>query len=531
MKPDDWDSEPIEPNGGRARRKRRSSDPLVDYFFPSRQERRRDLRTRLTRVILGLVVLALVAVPLYRAVLLADSVICSWRLRAMMGHRYTGDELEEDTEAMVASIARLHPRPEAWRTKADLEAAVAQAERAMKDGASRLEAFRLLAPLAAGVRCGHTRLTFPAGTLGIMARGGRFLPLGIHYSGDRAFVVQHFGRKSVVPLGAEVLSINGLDAAAIRAKLLECMSSDGPGSAYASSRINQLFFYYYWAFVDQSKTFSVRCRPAPGGAEKEYEVSARRALKVALSCFRQNPGADPRRPMFPIQGIVPDGSSTAYLRIPTFDLANARGYREALRSFFKQVQQAGITTLVVDVRGNGGGPSVIAVELLRYLVDEPFTYLETPADVKIASLPVFVAYARSIQPHPSRLFRGDLYCLMDGGSFSTTGHFIAALRAHRRVTLMGEESGGGASCTDNGTIVDLPHTRLRLRVARTVFRVPVGPDRAGGVRPDVQVHPAIEDLVQGRDTALSLIDGTLGTKLESAARRLKSAPREPLPTS
>lgn len=495
--------------------KPRDGDPLVDYFFPTATQRRRWARAWIVRVAVGLAVVALAAVPLFKAFRLADSLYCSWRLRSLLSHHYRAAALHQDLDAMLSAIRTNHPRPNAWRTPAELERETARVERDLVDGTTRLQALRLLAPLVAGMRCGHSRLTLPAGTLGLLARGGRFLPLGIRFVGSRAFVVQHYGRVPDVPLGSEVISMNGLDVAEIRARLLASLSSDGPGDAYASFRINQLFFFYYWTLVDQSKTFRVRCRVTGNGPVVERVVASRPALQVAESCFRQNPGTDPRRPLFPIEGHVADSGRVAYLRVPTFGVGAARGYAEALHDFFANVKKAGAENLVIDVRGNGGGPSVIAVELLRYLVAEPFVFLAEPADPSVASLPVFRAYARLLRPHRSPHFDGSLYCLIDGGSFSTTGHFIAALKAHREVVLVGEESGGGASCTDNGTVVELPHTGLRLRVARTVFRVPVdGADAAGGIAPDVTIHASVEDLVAGRDPMLAWIDGTLGSHLE-----------------
>ena len=75
-----------------------------------------------------------------------------------------------------------------------------------------------------------------------------------------------------------------------------------------------------------------------------------------------------------------------------------------------------------------------AAHLLSYLADESFTYFEKPYG-KFAEL----AEPVSVQ---EKRFRGNLYILIDGGCFSTSGQFCSLLKFHKIGQLIGSEPGG-----------------------------------------------------------------------------------------
>ncbi len=224
--------------------------------------------------------------------------------------------------------------------------------------------------------------------------------------------------------------------------------------------------------------------------------------------------------------VIDAETNVGYLWIPTFAVERARGFDEAMARFFADLGAAKTESLVVDVRGNSGGPSLIAVELLRYLIAEPFEYLAPPADPDLAELAVFKHYSQTVRPYRNQTFAGTVFVLIDGGSFSTTGHFCAALRANRKVIFVGEESGGSALCNDNSIRLELPHSKLGLRVARTTFQIQVDDmDDGVGILPDIEIQATVEDLATGTDTVLEYLDGLLGSDL----RHAKVAPLTPAP--
>jgi hypothetical protein len=95
---------------------------------------------------------------------------------------------------------------------------------------------------------------------------------------------------------------------------------------------------------------------------------------------------------------------------------------------------------------------------------------------------------------------------MDGGCFSTTGHFLSMIKYHQWGMLIGEESGGSYVC--NGCIENytLPNTKIILNCARCVYQANFhGFSRERGIMPDIEIRPKIEDLIENRDTVMRFV--------------------------
>jgi hypothetical protein len=151
----------------------------------------------------------------------------------------------------------------------------------------------------------------------------------------------------------------------------------------------------------------------------------------------------------------------------------------------------GIAHLVIDIRGNGGGDPDMSVALISHLARRPFVYFKK--GVSYGNL--FVETA----PHAVH-FGGTVHVLIDGGCFSTSGHFCSIVRHHELAVFIGETGGGTFRCHDNSTEIVLGHTDLRLRVARTTFEAAV-PDHdvSAGFPPDHRIIPTINDILSGND--------------------------------
>ena len=198
-----------------------------------------------------------------------------------------------------------------------------------------------------------------------------------------------------------------------------------------------------------------------------------------------------------------------------------------LDGVFNELIASKKSTLILDVRGNGGGADEIGAELYAHFVDQPFRYYR---DLVVNKLTFdFYRYVSEAEPmpadwfeqrddgkyhlikHPSwgvlqpriPFFRGKVIVLENGGSFSTTSEFLARLKAGKRATLIGEESGGGFSGNTSGPgpMLVLPNSKLQLQIHLLAYYMAVGDeqDPRRGVLPDVNVRYKIDDILTGRD--------------------------------
>ncbi len=181
----------------------------------------------------------------------------------------------------------------------------------------------------------------------------------------------------------------------------------------------------------------------------------------------------------------------ALLTVPSFAASQNSDYRAFFENSFRQMNDLGIAHLIIDIRGNGGGDPDVSVALISHLADRPFVYFKKG----LGYGNLFVETA----PHAVH-FGGTVHVLIDGGCFSTSGHFCSVVRHQKLAVFIGETGGGTFRCHDNSTSFILSNTGIQLRVARTTYEAAVpDSDVSAGFPPDFRVVPAINDILSKTD--------------------------------
>jgi C-terminal processing protease CtpA/Prc len=150
--------------------------------------------------------------------------------------------------------------------------------------------------------------------------------------------------------------------------------------------------------------------------------------------------------------------------------------------------------LIIDLRENGGGHGEMAHLLAAYLLDEskPMSgsYDRPSGTREWALTPAWVPGRRYGVGRP-------VYVLISTRTFSAAEGFAYDLQALRRVSVVGERSGGGAHPFKYRSVH--PHFVLSLAEGRSINPITGGNWQGRGVAPDVEV-PADRAL----ETALRL---------------------------
>ncbi len=138
-------------------------------------------------------------------------------------------------------------------------------------------------------------------------------------------------------------------------------------------------------------------------------------------------------------------------------------YLNTLDAFFNEVHENGITNVIVDLRGNGGGNSWVANEFLRYIDTD--SYNSWDCDVRIGW---YVAKNRNItyeNNRHSRVFDGSLYVLTDLHSYSAAMDFAMLVADNDLGTLVGEASGNLPSSYGDCLYFQTPNAGLCVGVS------------------------------------------------------------------
>ncbi len=399
-------------------------------------------------------------------------------------------EMQEDFRRLRRLLLHVHPDPVAFIPRRALETFLNAQGQRIKAPMS-VQAFgAILAPAMARVHCGHTRLATPAGYWEHFKDG--FFPLRLQIAGDRAWIAQA-GSKTF-PAGSELLALDGASLKDVIADLRGGLSTDGENISAQDSQLNTRFPSLYALRYGTRPMFQVTFR-RPGAKEDETTTVAgvaRTTVTKAQEDVALRYGSSPdRRLGFEAR---PD-LRTGILTIRSFGYyRNPEVFKVFVDDAFRKVREAGLGSLILDLRDNSGGDPFCSTHLLSYLERTPIPYFAREYGTRYAPM------AKPI-PRAKDAFQGHLFVLMDGGCFSSTTHLLALMKHHRIGTLVGTDAGGTYVCNDGSQTYTLPASGYRLSVPRRSFAVAVERLPKGqGIQPDAIVNQRPEDLAAGIDT-------------------------------
>jgi carboxyl-terminal processing protease len=183
-----------------------------------------------------------------------------------------------------------------------------------------------------------------------------------------------------------------------------------------------------------------------------------------------------------IARIVDPASGIGYVQLTGFQKNSTDELEKAIEGLRKQ----GMTSLVIDLRGNPGGLLNVAVEIAERFIDRGVivsTRGRAPGQTQIYRANDHLG--RGTAPPVHSL---PLYVLIDHDSASASEILAGALKDHRRAVVFGERSYGKGSVQ---SIFALRSAPAGLKLTTAKFYSPTSrPYSEQGVEPDVKVHVA-----------------------------------------
>ena len=116
-------------------------------------------------------------------------------------------------------------------------------------------------------------------------------------------------------------------------------------------------------------------------------------------------------------------------------------------------------------------------------------------------------YSKKSKPNAMN-FKGNIYVLINGASYSASSILASKLHGTKRAVFIGEETGGAYNGTVAGQykIISLPNTKLRYRLGLMQIETPHTQEPDGyGVKPDYEVIPTAQDIQENRDPELEKV--------------------------
>lgn len=448
--------------------------------------------------------------------------------------RFGPDQLRADFTIARHAFEEAHPGLYRFTPKPEMDRVFVAAERRLDRPMSAREFYGVLAPVVASIHCGHSRVEIPDTLVRELNSTRRLLPMQVRVLDGRVWVYRDLATDDERYAGRELVAVNGQPAARVLATLLAAMPRDGFGETMGPQSLRGFRFAGMLERIyGFDGSYDVELRDPASGRLERARLAGATVPAMTERLRSRHPGdlAPARNGEFELL----DGGRIARLRLRGFFGTVDDSQKVDVRTFFRQsfesMRDHGTSSLILDLRDNGGGEDALGRILLSYLADRPFRYYEDLVInqrgfsfarymTEFDSIPANLVERRSdgkyhavghpnwglqqpVEPH----FAGRVFVLMNGASFSTTCEFLSHVRDLGRATFIGEESGGAYVGNTSGGVahVILPNTHVQIGVPIMRYDLAVAPAKpfGRGILPDVPVHYTIGDLLAGTDKDLA----------------------------
>jgi C-terminal processing protease CtpA/Prc len=414
--------------------------------------------------------------------------------------------LKQDFKIFQDSVEQLHAGLYRYRSKVELDRVFDSAYLLLSTGMSIADFYLLLRNVISNIQDGHTSCNLPPDLANHYISNEKMFPVQLRFINDKAYVPC---KQAALPVASEITAIDNKSIDEIRERLFSYLPSDGANQTKKYCDLNSdSFIPLYFLVFGGKKTFSVEYKTDDG---KTGIQTLNAGLLQNSQC--QNPPL--KKPKYLELDFKP--GKIAILMIKTFSshlLNSPDEYANFLESSFKQIKNKGISKLVIDLRDNGGGHDVYGSMLYSYLTSKPYRYYSSLESTSGKFQEQHHPNLRLQQPAENN-FKGKVYFLVNGNSFSTTAEFCSIAKSNERGVFIGEETGGayyGNTSGGNARIV-LPNSKIIVNIPKTKYTMAVkeAKHKDRGIIPDFIITPGISDVVRNWDVqlhyALKLAEG------------------------
>ena len=466
-------------------------------------------------------------------------------LTAQQLQTFSAEALKEDFKVFKNSIQDVHPGLYWYSDSAAIAQRFDKIESSIKEGMDIRDWYASLQEFYAQINCGHSWMSMPAAWVRPLDQGPYQLPIDIYFGEGKYTIQNDFTAEQKLAAGSQLVGINGQAFDKVFKSLWQYAPSDGFNQTRRKGIIAGNFSRYYQTFIQMDSVFSLSVQ-SPDGQVTEVQVSG--IAKTVKDSLRKEIQGEPQgwwsRPLAEFEMME---NATGYLRLHTFAKGWLKSqkinYDKFLKESFARLKSENAQSLILDLRGNGGGDDLLGAKLCRYLIATEFNYFDRMEAVtskfkykdysssKWLNLAGVLFKKDKAQPgkftfnyhrglktqKPEKdAFKGQLIVLTDGGTFSTAADVASILHANDRGTFMGEEVGGGYYGNNSAVQyhIQLPNSKINYYIPVIRYYSSVDfPDFYGhGVKPDIAVSQSYEASMAGNDTVLEAAKAQLSKR-------------------
>jgi C-terminal processing protease CtpA/Prc len=447
----------------------------------------------------------------------------------------TTQQILKDVDVAETAYKRIHPGYLRYTSEQVLDNAWQNIrDKAIQLGGSKLGDFYLdLSTVLTLIRCDHTKVELNKALSKQRNITPVYLPFKWQIVAGKA-IITNTQENSGLSYGDELLSVDGRSIDSMTEILKKYIPVDGYTDAVkeiymadSGEHMGGAVDHFGAMLWNPSKTVDIKIRNNSGEIKDLILNRVTHKDSEAMLEYTSTDFVD----SVEFSRIGEDG---AYLKIDSFI-----NYRKEVNPdkiydpIFKAINKENRKYLILDVRNNGGGSSEAKTRLLAHLIDKNFRtvkritintldfedtkqYLWTwdksalnpnrlgfnkNPDGTYDMRPFVMEELQTVKPDKIQ-FKGQLIVLTSKSNSSASTNLLAALKNHREVTMIGEETGGSIEGVTAGVIffMTLPESELRTRLPALRHYNDIDNFEIGkGIKPDINIEQNIDAFKNKQD--------------------------------
>jgi hypothetical protein len=408
-------------------------------------------------------------------------------------------DLEKDLMLFHEKLTSIHPLFLDKEFKGKWENEFSSSKRLLKDSMTQNEFYLISAPLLAYLNDSHSNFLCPTDQRMkyMLGGGGLSFPFSVKLDENRIFVSEYYGEDShLFKGGEEIVQVNDIASTDIIHEMQKLVG--GNSIPIKNLTIEMYFRTYMWMIFGFEKDYQLVLR------NDSHQLSNVFVNGITNEQFLKNRKrySPPKTEQYSLS--IEEDEKISVLTIRTFSDLN--GFCAFADSAFRLIAKKNIENLIIDIRGNLGGRSIVVDSLMNYLTSKPYKqyqkietrishdlkayykdkYPEKYEEIKnLAIDEQLSSNDELVYPINKKLrFNGRLFLLTDSKTFSAAATFAGVFKEQKLGVIVGEETGGTIEYFGDFWFLSLPNTGLQFHISPKQFVQWGGTDLKRGVIPD-----------------------------------------------
>ncbi len=461
--------------------------------------------------------------------------------------RITSEQFVEDLHTFRTIREKVNSGLYVYRSKKEIDSMYQLAETEAANCKSIFDFYKVIARLTGFEGSCHNYTDLPNHASYYLTQKPEYLPVTLKNVDGRLL---QDSKDVALPLGAEILSVNGVSDKEMISRFSQYYFSDGYSMPYkeiTGFERGMLDKFY----IEFGTHINYVIRYQWNGKENEISLPG-----ISLENFKKlqesrHSFTFDKKLLSEKYSFTKEGEGIYRLSLRGFDFATGKedpAYKKFstfLDQMIDTLEREKIQNLIVDLRGNTGGTGALYEKVFSYLTQRPFRdshyaytkFNEVPMEEKLVITPLFLsngvtdknglnAYLKSLYPkavqekyywaddkNPSVLphektFKGQLYLLVDHRVASAASHLASLIKSYTNAVVIGKETVGGYY-EHNGhlpLVYELPNTGIQtgFSIVHVIQDAQNLPDqkKGQGIIPHIEVHQTGQEFLDQTDVYL-----------------------------